>query len=297
MFTVGFELEFAYPSKRGCPECWGEGEVECPSCDGRGEIDCPYCDGMGCEDCADTGYVECPDCDGDGRVECPECEGSGYESNASNEALEKMIELGADLTYDCSVYHREVGDAGRELRSPVFEYHDERTSWEYFIENITSLIEEGGGESSPDLRCGLHVHVQPYEGWTDELKEKMYSAWFNWAEKMFIEKFSPAYDRMSEFCQSWQDWAEDELDEDEYCWAQEGKVTPYYDRYMTLNVRSLASHGTLEFRLFNGTLDPGEIKEALTWVGSLTEAVLLYNDQNTIKEYFRRQIGLQSQAA
>ena len=127
MFTVGFELEFAYPSKRECPECWGGGTVECPECNGYGEIDCPDCDGRGCEYCGDTGEVECPECEGTGIIECPECEGSGYESNASLEVLEKMEGLGAELTYDCSVYHREVGDEGRELRSPVFDFHDEHT--------------------------------------------------------------------------------------------------------------------------------------------------------------------------
>ena len=91
-----------------------------------------------------------------------------------------MESLGAELTYDCSVYRRKLV-MKEGIKISVFDY-DERTSWEYFIEDITSLIEEGG-DSCPDLMCGLHVYVSAHEGWMDELQEKMYTAWFNWAEE------------------------------------------------------------------------------------------------------------------
>lgn len=297
MFTIGFELEFAYPGKRTCPDCWGHGHIDCPECWGNRKIACPYCDGLGCENCVGTGEIECTLCEGAGYIQCETCEGAGHleAPTAAVEALKKMEALGAELTYDCSIASREAGDDGRELRSPVFDFR-ERASWQYFIEGVTALIKEGGGASSPMLYCGLHVHVRPYEYWADALKKRLYSAWFNWAEKLFIRKFRPARRRLEDYCRPWQVWAED-LTREERQRAREGEFVPYWCRYMTLNICSLDRHATLEFRLFNGTLDPGEIKEALTWVGALTEAVLLYDDPDEIKKCFEEKIRAAATAA
>ena len=54
------------------------------------------------------------------------------------------------------------------------------------------------------------------------------------------------------------------------------------DKGRGLNLAALKKHGTLEFRLFNGTMDTKEIKKAISFVHALVVAVKT-KDEKLIK--------------
>jgi len=206
-----------------------------------------------------------------------------------------LEKCGADVGYDSSIECYEE-DEGRELRSPVFNFFTNRERLHDFVHTVTSIIKDSDGESSADYKCGLHVHVAPIGGWQQDALKKLYRAWVNWAEDLFIEHFCPATWRILDYAYRWKAWLED-YDSYVYDLALQGEVYPDHSRYMTLNVCSLHAHGTIEFRLFDGTLDASEILEAITWVGTLVEGVLTYEEDEEIKQYFEEQLGLVAQAA
>jgi len=303
MFTVGFELEFLIPSYI-CNTCEGEGYTYCPTCEGEGFITCPFCEGEGyvnadganflCPECGGRGSVECEDCYGTGETDCPDCRATGRIANG--EAVVRQLEkYGADVGYDSSIECYCEDDEGRELRSPVFDFFADRERLHDFVHTVTSIIKDGDGESSADYKCGLHVHAAPIGGWTQGALKKLYRAWVNWAEDLFIKHFRPATRRLLDYAYRWKDWIKD-YDSYVHDLALKGEMYPDHSRYMTLNVCSLHAHGTIEFRLFDGTLDASEILEAITWVGTLVEGVLTCEEED-LKQYFEEQLGLVAQAA
>lgn len=295
--TVGFELEFIAPYV--CDRCDGHEEVviTCPSCNGYGDVECPACNGRGyvedddwrdyeCGICQGQGVLHCHQCEGSGDVitPCPECGGEG-----SSKYLRDDLENLGCLVHDGSILSGD--DEGLEFNSRVLYFNAEEYNREY-VENVVSIIEQMGGISDPEYMCGLHVHVGLEEGWTLSHAKNLGRAWLDWAEDLFINTFCPDGDRLDEYCQMWQ-WFDNMRDEVEN--AEKIHHITYDTRYLTLNMQAYRSHDTVEFRLFDGTLDDYLIVKAITWCAALVAATK--EGVNGSKERFEELVGIATPTA
>lgn len=307
-----------------CPACNGEREVstyvsvECPGCEGRGEvtvdfngldveIECPMCHGYGTIDDCEV-YVPC-DCDrGEVRVDCPDCDGTGRRESVYNYDI-RDVERYGELKEDSSI-RTDYDTWGAEFASDVLYYGEDDIA--YHVKSVMSIINDCDGDSDPYRTCGLHVHVAPKGGWTLEHAARLARAWYNWAEEYFMNEFEPLECRM-EYCQSWREgdfrtirqanraieyynnkyegYSPAITDEstDEYRARAIKYLGVTYTRYVTLNFTAHEYHGTVEFRLFNGTNDPDEVLKALDWVAKLVMACEAGSDGS--KERFLQLIG------
>ena len=292
--TLGYELEFV--TDQECPECEGRGIViidsRCDCCNGTGEVeavvvvaceDCPYelfcgdgncnCNLNGCPEA--TLNETCRICDGVGETtqeeECHECYGSG-EIEVNWNII--PCNLG-ELAFDESPKKYKDTDGTLEFRSrvlsPNFSYRKNVYEVIDIINNDTAAPESCG-----DRITGLHVHAG-VEGdeWELAHLHRIARAWYNWAEDVFLDEFNPDYERY-EYCKSWKNWEE---------WGANINISGYdiqklgtNERYSSLNFHSYGRHRTIEFRLFDGTLEPEEILKALKWVLAFIKATFIEDD-------------------
>lgn len=301
--TIGYELEFVAPSLDDvCDVCNGQGEIEdecercdgsgiveanCPCCGGRGEefVLCEDCNGEGCDACSGTGEqrIICSHCGGTGTIEescyycdgrgyiytsCDACDGEGYLMQEAQWKINDAVssygygEITTDGSINCG------GDEeGLEFRSRIL--HVEEDGWtgiEAEANRVMRILRDYDAYSSGDYTCGLHVHIRPDNGWDVEEVEKLAVAWKNWAEEWFIDHFTPTETRM-EYCREIRD--EMNIREDA---ETPLRVVQSTTRYTTMNVsNALSSHGTIEFRLFDGTTYVPDIIEAMQAVYALYE--------------------------
>lgn len=291
--TLGYELEFT--TDQECPECEGRGVVitnsTCECCDGTGEVDlaigvpcgdCPYeiynkgndgCNMIGCPKA--TINETCRMCEGVGEnereVECPECYGSG-EIDVNWNVIPH--ELG-ELTSDESPKKYKDTDGTLEFRSrvlsPNFSYRKNVYEVIDIINNDTAAPESCG-----DRITGLHVHAG-VEGdeWELAHLHRIARAWYNWAEDVFLDEFNPDYERC-EYCKSWKNW--EERGANINISGDNIQKLGTNERYSSLNFHSYGRHRTIEFRLFDGTLEPEEILKALKWVLAFIKATFIEDD-------------------
>ena len=301
--TIGYELEFVAPSLDGeCDVCNGDGEIEdecercdgsgiveanCPCCGGRGEesVLCEDCNGEGCDACSGTGEqrISCSHCGGTGTIEescyycngsgyiyttCDACDGEGYLMQEAQWRINDAVssygygEITTDGSIDCG-----EEEEGLEFRSRIL--HVEEDGWtgiEAEVNRVMRILRDYDAYSDGAYTCGLHVHICPDNGWDVEEVEKLAVAWKNWAEEWFIDHFTPTETRMDEYCREIRE--EMNIREDAETPLRVVRITT---RYATMNVRALSSHGTIEFRLFDGTTYVPDIIEAMQAVYALYE--------------------------
>jgi hypothetical protein len=282
--TIGFELEFCGPVDITCPDCEGTGRYEytCGQCDGYGETDCPECEGTGeieedgevkdCPECGGSGVVECPECEGTGSFEdyCERCGGSGRVDDAYEYFNGEFGDLSSygQVTTDSSINPDSSDELGLEFRSEILYMTENNVQYiEDYVRKVIREIVRNDGYSNPWCTCGLHVHVGIQGGWTHRHAWNLANAWYSWAETEFMDEF-PINDNRISYCCPWTDYQGFEPRSDV---ERIEKIGPG-DRYATLNYRSYRSHGTIEFRMFNGTTDHQQILKAIKWVTALVLA-------------------------
>lgn len=173
------------------------------------------------------------------------------------------------LVYDSSISaynaaHRSASQSHKvEFVSPICEYSD--------IETIQKIVRELKQEGAfANNSCGIHVHVDASRFDVQSLKNLtniMYSK-----EDMIYRSLQVHVSRENTFCKKIETSFLEKLnrnkphnlDELSSLWYSEnnGGSRGHYDRsrYHALNLHSVFSKGTVEFRLFNGTLHAGRIK-------------------------------------
>jgi hypothetical protein len=105
-------------------------------------------------------------------------------------------------------------------------------------------------ESSAEYMCSLHVHISVSR---DELKAIAEYGIAN--EDAALDRWKPGDARVNRYCQKFNKSYSSSF------WINEND-----NRYMWLNILpAYVKHGTVEFRLFNGTIDSEEIKERVQW--------------------------------
>jgi len=295
LLTLGWELEFCCPEdNQECDICEGSGAIAitCPSCNGREEIECPICEGDGyvhdeydnehiCGICSGRGVLPCNCSYEELYITCPECNGEGYLERVGVEQLYNKLRKMGELKNDSSINHSDT-EWGAEFASQVLKYGQDNI--QCYVNDVMDIIDKLDGDSNPYATCGLHVHVRPKDGWTGEHAEALAQAWYYWAEEEFLTYFCPVDDRIEEYAKKWETCGSDDIclnkHDVEYFIPSIGDGNTYIEylggfdvRYCTLNFTAYVCHGTVEFRLFDGTNNAVDILEALNCVAKLVLAV------------------------
>ena len=157
-------------------------------------------------------------------------------------------------------------NAGREYQtemvSPICRYEDIVT-----IQEIIRKLKEHGALTNGS--CGIHVHInaEPFDARTLRNITNIMAA----KEDLIHKALGVSVDRQHRWCQPVDTRFLEELNRRkpksmeavERIWYNgESRRDQHYDdsRYHCLNLHSVFQKGTVEFRLFNGTLHAGKIK-------------------------------------
>jgi hypothetical protein len=176
-------------------------------------------------------------CGGGRRYEMVECEECGYEHEE---------EVDCDEDNDTAEMRTKGGN-------PVSLFLKNRHEK---IRDIIDIIEEcginGGAESSPEYTCGLHIHVKADE---DELEH--IARYARKHEDEVYALYEPDRGRAS-YCKKYTTYTPNPTID---------YIVHNADRYSWLNIAQSwqQSRPTVEFRIFDGTLDPDEIAKRLRW--------------------------------
>lgn len=159
-----------------------------------------------------------------------------------------------------------TGNGVCELVSPILTYDDMED-----LQEIVRRVRRAGAKSDAQYQCGIHVHIGQGEHTIATLKnlvnlmaanqDVIYKAlqigqrerWCQKLESVLVDKFNAKnLNTMRKGEIAWYG--------SEYA-ADNGKRQHYNStRYHGLNLHSVFSKGTIEFRLFNGTLHAGKIR-------------------------------------
>ena len=154
------------------------------------------------------------------------------------------------------------GDYQTEMVSPICRYEDIET-----VQEIIRKLKEAGAIT--DKSCGIHVHIDasPFNANTLRNITNIMAA----KEDLIYKALEVNVARQHRWCRPVEQRFLDELnsrrpgsvDEVKRIWYNGGdRSRSHYDdsRYHCLNLHSVFQKGTVEFRLFNGTLHAGKIK-------------------------------------
>lgn len=133
---------------------------------------------------------------------------------------------------------------------------------------LALLTDNGGSVTRAD---GLHVHHDAPEFVRN--KEATLRLLKSWKENQpFIHTLVDDY-RVTGWGRGWcKPWDDHMIARLESAWKS--TYPPYWDRYFSLNVASLNSHGTIEIRLHEGTLDGDKIEAWIRFGQYFLDSVL-----------------------
>lgn len=197
-----------------------------------------------------------------------------------------------------------------EVVSPILKYEDMAD-----LQAIVRLLRHNGAISSSEKMCGIHVHVgvgdhtiktlKNLVNFTAQYQDVIYKAlevsptresYCKKLESVLIDRFNErGLDSMAKGESAW------------YGKGYENGKNHHYDpsRYHGLNLHSVFSKGTIEFRLFNGTLHAGEIRSYVCFCLAMSNFALekkairrnrknQFNDKYTMYEMLCR-IGIKGE--
>lgn len=200
-----------------------------------------------------------------------------------------------NVVYDASITPRNrrglVNDTDYkvEVVSPICEYKD--------IEDIQQIVRKlrKEGHASVDESCGIHIHVDASKHNARSLRNItniMYSK-----EDLIYKALQINVDREHQFCKKVdEDFIKDlnqrkpsSLNQVKDIWykGDTWRSREHYDetRYHALNLHSVFQKGTIEFRLFNGTLHAGEIKSYIQFCLAISNQALTQAKASRRKTY------------
>lgn len=193
--------------------------------------------------------------------------GSGYDTYAALDGQGRQWKFMSDasLTPQRKEGRRKVpaSDAYRtEMVSPICRYEDIAT-----VQEIIRKLKEAGAITNNS--CGIHVHIDasPFNANTLRNITNIMAA----KEDLIYKALQVTVARQHRWCRPVEQRFLDEinsrrpqtLDQVKRIWYNGGdRSHAHYDdsRYHCLNLHSVFQKGTVEFRLFNGTLHAGKIK-------------------------------------
>lgn len=198
-----------------------------------------------------------------------------------------------------------------EVVSPILKYDDMAD-----LQEIVRILRRNGAKSNAQKDCGIHVHIglgnhniktlKNLVNYMSSYQDVIYKALqidsfraSNWCKKLdpiLVDKFNQR--------------GLDSMEKGETAWYGEGRESEKFmhysqSRYHGLNLHSVFSKGTIEFRLFNGTLHAGEIRSYITFCLAMSNFCLnarsirrsrknQFNDKYTMYEMLCR-IGIKGE--
>lgn len=149
-----------------------------------------------------------------------------------------------------------------EMVSPICRYEDIVT-----VQELIRKLREAGAFANKS--CGIHVHIDasPFDARTLRNITNIMAA----KEELIYKALQVSVDRQHQWCKPAEQRFLDDLnrrkpksmEEVERIWYDgDSRRNEHYDdsRYHCLNLHSVFQKGTVEFRLFNGTVHAGKIK-------------------------------------
>lgn len=157
------------------------------------------------------------------------------------------------VEYDSSVWVTNGGEQC-ELVTPILKYEDIET-----LQDILRALRKAGAVSRPSLRCGIHIHIGA-DGHDARTLRNLTNIMAS-HEDILAKAIQIPYDRLSysnvtdaRFLREVNKKKPKTMDELERIWYN-GSSQSYMHysqtRYHMLNLHSVFSKGTIEFRLFN----------------------------------------------
>lgn len=156
------------------------------------------------------------------------------------------------------------GGEAVELVSPILTYAD--------MEDLQQIIRDlrtAGAKSGPQYGCGIHVHIDGANHDVRSLRNLINIVASK--EDLLFQSLQVAQSRAARFCkktetalvESIKRTKPQRIEDLQVAWYSDNRSHgAHYDlsRYHALNLHSYFSKGTVEFRLFNGTLHAGRIR-------------------------------------
>ncbi len=212
--------------------------------------------------------------------------GGGYDTYTVRDNRNRQWKLVSDASIRCR--NRSNRSASRdysvEFVSPICQYEDIET-----IQELVRKLRAGGARVNDS--CGIHVHVDA-SAHTPQTLRNIVNIMAS-KEDLLYKTLQVQVSR-EQYCQKADTRFLDELnhkrprtmDEVERMWYNGyGGRYNHYDnsRYHALNLHSVFSKGTIEFRMFNSTLHAGEVKAYIQLCLAISHQALVQRGASRIK--------------
>ena len=212
--------------------------------------------------------------------------GGGYDTYTVRDDRNRQWKLVSDSSIRCQ--SRGTRAAGSqyavEFVSPICQYADIET-----IQELVRKLRAGGAKVNDS--CGLHVHVDS-SSHTPKTLRNIVNIMAS-KEGMLYKALQVDVER-EHYCQKADTRFLEELNHKrpttmrkvEEMWynGRGGRYLHYDDsRYHALNLHSVFSKGTIEFRLFNSTLHAGEVKSYIQLCLAISYQALIQKGASRIK--------------
>lgn len=212
--------------------------------------------------------------------------GGGYDTYTVRDTRNRQWKLVSDASIRCR--NRSNRSASRdysvEFVSPICQYEDIET-----IQELVRKLRAGGARVNDS--CGIHVHVDA-SAHTPQTLRNIVNIMAS-KEDLLYKALKVQVNR-EYYCQKADTRFLDELnhkrprimDEVEEMWYNGmGSRHNHYDnsRYHALNLHSVFSKGTIEFRMFNSTLHAGEVKSYIQLCLAISHQALVQRGASHIK--------------
>lgn len=212
--------------------------------------------------------------------------GGGYDTYTIRDNRNRQWKLVSDASIRCR--NRSNRSASRdysvEFVSPICQYEDIET-----IQELVRKLRAGGARVNDS--CGIHVHVDASSHTPQTLRNIVN---IMASKEDLLYKTLQVQVNREQYCQKADTRFLDELnhkrprtmDEVEDMWYNgRGGRYNHYDnsRYHALNLHSVFSKGTIEFRMFNSTLHAGEVKSYIQLCLAISHQALVQRGASRIK--------------
>lgn len=154
-----------------------------------------------------------------------------------------------------------------EIVSPILKYEDMND-----LQEIVRLVRAAGAKSSTSLGCGIHVHIGAKDHTVQTLKNVV--NFMSGYQDIIYKALAIDSSRESRWCKKLESVLVDKFNDrdtntnlkQQIAWYGtsnvEAEKSKHYNqsRYHGINLHAVFTKGTVEFRLFNGTLHAGKIR-------------------------------------
>lgn len=218
-------------------------------------------------------------------------DGGGYDAYSVLDSQGRKWKIVSDSSITPQKGNRVISDIQYkvEMVSPICRYDD--------IEDIQSIVRKlrKDGHARVNDSCGIHIHVDasPYDARSlRNIVNIMYSK-----EDLIYRALKINVAREHRYCRKIDEEFINKLNRSkpqnirkvESIWynGNTSRSRAHYDdsRYHALNLHSVFSKGTIEFRLFNGTLHAGEIKSYIQFCLAISHQALTQTKASRRKTY------------